>query len=193
MSRRRQRNWPRPPPSGYTAADLDLLQGLPPHTELIDGSLVFAARQNLFHSLACDVLEEGLRRATPADWRVRRQMSVILGSRQRPEPDLVVVRAEADVDDDQTWYPAEAVALAVEVVSPESEVRDRERKPQLYAGAGIRHFWRVENGGGGGIVLYVYELDPATRAYALTGICHDRVRLTVPFGIDIDLTEVSRF
>ena len=37
------------------------------------------------------------------------------------------------------------VMLAVEVVSPESEARDRHRhrKPQLYAHAGIPHFWLV--------------------------------------------------
>jgi hypothetical protein len=33
----------------------------------------------------------------------------------------------------------------------------------------------------------VYELDPTTKKYALSGIHHDRLRLTVPFGIDIDL------
>lgn len=32
--------WPRPPEGGYVAEDLDRLPNLPPHTELIDGSLV---------------------------------------------------------------------------------------------------------------------------------------------------------
>lgn len=40
--------------------------------------------------------------------------------------------------------------------------------------------------------VYVYELDPATMAYTLTGIHHDRLKLTVPFDIDIDLTEMDR-
>jgi hypothetical protein len=38
----------------------------------------------------------------------------------------------------------------------------------------------------------VYELDPATRAYAVTGIHHDRLKLAVPFDIDIDLTAVDK-
>jgi len=42
------------------------------------------------------------------------------------------------------------------------------------------------------IVLYVYELDPVTHQYVPTGIFHDRVKLTVPFEIDIDLTEIDR-
>ncbi|MFF0635024.1 hypothetical protein ACFYTS_21255 [Nocardia sp. NPDC004151] len=40
-------------------------------------------------------------------------------------------------------------------------------------------------------VVYVYELDPATGAYALTGIHHDRLQLTVPFELEIDLTEID--
>ncbi|GAA3740949.1 hypothetical protein GCM10022205_29260 [Spinactinospora alkalitolerans] len=114
-----------------------------------------------------------------------------LGPRQRPEPDVLVVRAEGEGGMEQSSYRPEAVELAVEVVSPDSEERDRERKPQLYARAGITHFWRVEEVSGRPTV-YVYELDPATGAYALTGIHHDRLKLTVPFDIDIDLAEIDR-
>jgi hypothetical protein len=42
--------WPIPPAEGYFAADLDTIPGLPRHTELIDGNLVIAARQTIFHS-----------------------------------------------------------------------------------------------------------------------------------------------
>ncbi|MGN9812452.1 Uma2 family endonuclease [Micromonospora sp. BQ11] len=184
--------WPKPPPGGYTAEDLDRLPDLPPHTELIDASLVFVSPQKAFHSLAVDLLVHGLRRTAPKHLRVRREMSVTLGPRQRPEPDLLVVRASAETGPDQTWYPPDAVELVVEVVSPDSEERDRERKPQLYAKAGIRHFWRVEDGSGGAIVLYAYELDPATHAYALTGIYHDRLSVKLPFEVDLDLTEIDQ-
>jgi Uma2 family endonuclease len=185
-------NWPTPPVGGYTAEDLDRIADLPPHTELIDGSLVFVSPQKAFHTLALDVLVAGLRLAAPPHLRVRREMSVILGVRQRPEPDIVVVGADAETDTDQTAYQADAIVLTVEVVSPDSEERDRERKPQLYAKAGIKHFWRVEDSGDGKPVVYVYELDPATHAYAITGIHHNQLKLGVPFDIDIDLTEVGR-
>ncbi|GAA3763858.1 Uma2 family endonuclease [Salinactinospora qingdaonensis] len=183
--------WLVPPPEGFTAEDLDRLPNLPPHTELIDGSLVLVSPRKAFHTLMMFVLEAGLRRMVPRDLRVRREMSVILGKRQRPEPDLLVIHADAAGGTEETSYRPEAVELVVEVVSPESDERDRERKPQLYAKAGITHFWRVENRSGAAVV-YVYELDPATRAYALTGIHHDRLKLTQPFDIDIDLTEVER-
>ncbi|MFI6174866.1 Uma2 family endonuclease [Nonomuraea sp. NPDC051191] len=182
-------DWVFPPPGGFVAEDLDDLPNLPAHTELIDGSLVFARAQASFHAMIVDLLAAGLRGAAPDELRVRREMSVVLGRDQRPEPDLVVLKAEALGDGRETFYEAKDVVLAVEVVSPESRSRDRERKPALYAAAGIPHFWRVE-GEAGEPVVYVYERDPATRAYALTGIHHDRLKLTVPFDLDVDLSGI---
>ncbi|MEO3743032.1 Uma2 family endonuclease [Plantactinospora sp. B5E13] len=182
----------RPPPGGFTADDLDRIPDLPPHTELIDGSLVFVSPQKLFHMKVLRLLEQTLALAAPTDrFRVRREMSVVLGPQQRPEPDLIVVDANADVDNDQTWYPADAVVLAVEVVSPDSVLRDRERKPQIYAQAGIPHFWRIEDSSGQPTV-YVHALRAASRAYRPTGIFHGRLKLSEPFELDVDLTEIDR-
>lgn len=184
-------DWLIPPVVGFVADDLDRLPDLPPHTELIDGSLVFVSPQKLVHTLTLYLLERGLRRTAPERFRVRREMTVVLGARQRPEPDLLVVHAESESGTEVTSYRATDVELAVEVVSPDSELRDRERKPQLYSRAGIPHFWRVENSGGK-LTVYVYELDPATGVYAVTGIHHERLTLSVPFDIEIDLTEIER-
>jgi hypothetical protein len=76
------------------------------------------------------------------------------------------------------------------VVSKSSEIRDRETKPRRYAEAGIRHFWRVENDGGRP-VAYVYELDPATGTYMLSGIFHEQLKLPVPFPVDLSLAALS--
>ncbi|THA27623.1 Uma2 family endonuclease [Streptomyces sp. RKND-216] len=186
-------SWAYPPPGGFTADDLDRIPDLPPHTELIDGSLVFVSPQKYFHTLAMYLFESGLRRTAPPELAFCREMSVVLGRRNRPEPDITVVRAEAvTAAAEETGHVPEDVVLAVEIVSPDSEERDRKRKPQLYAEAGIPHFWRVEKGEGRRPVVYVYELDPATRAYVPTGIHHDQLKLSVPFTIDIDLTEIDR-
>ncbi|MFG2736625.1 Uma2 family endonuclease [Streptomyces harbinensis] len=186
-------SWPVPPPDGYTVDDLLTLPDLPPHTELIDGSLVFVSPQRSFHSLTIDVLMDGLRRTVPGDLRVRREMTVVIDKRQGPEPDVCVLRAEGVPHaENESYYRARYAVLAVEVVSADSERRDRERKPQLYAQAGIRHFWRVERGEDGLPVVHVYELDQATGAYGLTGIHHNQVKLSVPYDIDIDLTAVER-
>jgi Uma2 family endonuclease len=94
----------------------------------------------------------------------------------------------ADEGLDQTSYAVKDVVLAVEVVSPESQSRDRETKPLTYARAGIPHFWLVERACSDQYpVVHAYELDAVTRTYGLTGIHHDRLKITVPFDIAIDI------
>ncbi|MBB2909031.1 Uma2 family endonuclease [Streptosporangium becharense] len=192
-------HWPSPPPRGWAADDLDHLPAEGPggepgffeHVELIDGALVFTAPQTRFHERVVFGLRVVLNAQVPEDLAAVTQMDVKLGHRMRPCPDVLVVDAAAVEDDERTFYVPTEVRLAVEVVSPESEDRDRKTKPSRYAEAGIAHFWRVENNGGSPVV-YVYELDPATGVYALTGIHHDRLTIPVPFPIDIDLTALPR-
>ncbi|MEV0096488.1 Uma2 family endonuclease [Streptomyces sp. NPDC050738] len=187
-----QYHWPVPPQDGYTVDDLFTLPDLPPHTELIDGSLVFVSPQRIFHADVIDLLVGSLRRTVPDGLKVKREMTVILDRRNGPEPDVCVVRADAVTSRSQTCFQAADVLLAIEVVSPESEARDRNTKPGKYAAAGIQHFWLVEMAGEDDHpVVQVYELGQATRTYALTGIQHDRIKLSVPYDIDIDLTELD--
>ncbi|WP_426568696.1 Uma2 family endonuclease [Streptomyces canus] len=181
--------WARPPAEGWTADDLDRLPNLPPHTELIDGSLIFVSPQTRFHSRTLRLLENALLDQVPDGLDVIREMTVRLDERNRPEPDVLVYRADADTGPGQTWFRPEDVVLAVEVVSADSLDRDRKAKPRIYAAAGIRHYWRVEEEKGLPVV-YVYELDPATGAYIPNGVYRSRLKLTVPYDIDIDLTSV---
>lgn len=185
-----EHSWPIPPPGGWTADDLDTLPNLPPHTELIDGSLIFVSPQTLFHSRAVDFFNWGLQSLVPGGLEVLREFTIDIDRSNRPEPDVIVCRDDAVGDLAQTRLPADAVLLAIEVVSPESVGRDRETKPVKYARAGIPHFWRVENTDGRAVV-YVYELDPATRKYVATGIFHDRLKVSVPFPVDLDLGAIT--
>ncbi|MEE1771710.1 Uma2 family endonuclease [Streptomyces sp. JV185] len=181
--------WPVPPQDGYTVDDLFTLPDLPPHTELLDGSLVFVSPQRFFHSCMIDLLVHGLRSSAPRELKTVREMTVVLDRRNGPEPDISVVRAESVTGPDLTRFQAADVLLAVEVVSPDSEARDRDAKPQKYAAAGIPNFWLVDMAGSDNHpVVRVYELDPVSKAYALTGIHHDRLKASVPFPIDIDIT-----
>ncbi|GHD95665.1 Uma2 family endonuclease [Streptomyces naganishii] len=187
-----QSRWPMPPTDGYTVDDLFTLPDLPPHTELIDGSLVLVSPQRYFHFTAIDLLVSGLRRTIPSDFKVAREMTVVLDRRNGPEPDISVVRAEAKKGPLQTRFMGEDVVMAVEVVSPESESRDRHTKPHKYAAAGIRHFWLVDMANPNlHPVIEVYELAHVTGTYALTGIYHDRIKVDVPYAIDIDLTAID--
>ncbi|MEV5598291.1 Uma2 family endonuclease [Streptomyces sp. NPDC052496] len=184
-------HWPVPPPDGYTVDDLLTLPDLPPHTELLDGSLVFVSPQRFFHSVVIDALVSGLRRTAPPELTVAREMTVLIDERNGPEPDITVVRAAAVRHSDQTHFQVRDVLLAVEVVSPESEARDRDTKPHKYANAGIPHFWRVEKARRGGYpVVQVFELDRETRTYRSVDTFREQVKLSAPFDVDIDLTEI---
>lgn len=184
--------WPVPPVDGYTVDDLFTLPDLPPHTELIDGSLVFVSPQRRFHFLVIDLLVNGLRSSLGPDFSVEREMTVVLDERNGPEPDVSVVRADAVTGLDQTSFKAEDVLLAVEVVSPDSESRDCTTKPHKYALAGIPHYWRVEQDGTTGRPLvHVYELDPMTRSYVHMGMHHDRLKVDKPSAIAVDLGTVE--
>ncbi|MEV8477725.1 Uma2 family endonuclease [Streptomyces sp. NPDC051173] len=185
--------WPVPPQDGYTVDDLLTLPDLPPHTELIDGSLVFVSPQRDFHTLVMYLLERGLRATVPAELRVRREMTVVIDKRNGPEPDISVVHADAVRSLDQTYFQVRDVLLAVEVVSPSSEARDRDTKPHKYAAAGIPHFWRVEMASTDlQPIVQVFELDKESRTYVPTGTYRDTLKLSVPFDIDIDLTEINQ-
>jgi Uma2 family endonuclease len=183
-------DWLLPPEGGFEAADLDRLPDLPPHTELIDGSLVLVSPQAHFHSLILDVLVGALRRTAPADLRVRREITVVLSDKQRPEPGISVFDSTTMLT--KTSIDGRGVQLIVEVVSPEPRERDRKRKPQLYAQAGIQHFWLIEQEKGKP-VLHTYELDALTSAYVPTGIHHGIAKLDVPYPIKIDFGEIDRF
>lgn len=186
-------SWLVPPTDGFTSADLDKLPGLPPHTELLNGSLVFVSPQRRWHSLAKKFIWSKLREAAPSGWYVDMEMSVKVNDRNRPEPDVIVFDAAAESDDlSESFYNAEDVLLAVEVVSPESIERDHEVKPRKYAAAGIRYYWLVEQDGES-VVVYVYVLDPVQDQYKLFEVQRDRLQLSVPFDIDIDFTTMRDY
>ncbi|WP_246407481.1 Uma2 family endonuclease [Nocardiopsis aegyptia] len=182
---------PMPPQEGFTADDLDRIPDLPPHAELIDGSLVLVSPQKRFHMLMLKLLEQQLDDQVPSDLSVYREFTLKLGEKQRPEPDLMLVGEEVSEGMDSTWIGPEPVHLTVEVVSPESAIRDRERKPQLYAEAGIPHFWLVDRDDKGPVV-YVYELDPVNKRYTNVSVHRERLEVSVPCKLDIDLTKLPR-
>ncbi|GAA2266337.1 hypothetical protein GCM10010145_35760 [Streptomyces ruber] len=181
--------WPMPPEGGWTADDLDQLPNLPPHTELIDGSLVFVRPHTACHERAVDFFKWHLQSVAPSDFEVYREFTIDIDSQNRPEPDVIVVRGDVVGDPDTTRYPAGAVLLAVEVVSPDSVSRDQQTKPLKYARAGISHYWRVENEKGLAVV-HAFELEPTTGAYTSVGIFRERMKMDAPFPVDLDLTGI---
>ncbi|MER5374052.1 Uma2 family endonuclease [Streptomyces sp. NPDC002553] len=183
-------DWMRPPRAeGWFAEDLDHLPEAPRHTELSDGFLVFRmSPQRWWHGHLVTMLTVALMEQAPADVEVGREMTIKLDERNRPEPDLLLTTAA--YDGDRTWFAPSEVRLVVEVVSPESAHRDRTVKLRKYAGAGIPHYWCIEDEGGSPVV-HVYELDEPTGAYAPAGIYRGTLKRPVPFEIDLDLDKLT--
>ncbi|MFG2919695.1 Uma2 family endonuclease [Kitasatospora sp. NPDC048298] len=176
--------WSRPPARGYTADDLDRLPDLPPHTELLLGSLVFSVRQSAFHSKTVSWLDRQLVDQVPEGWEVWRQMGLKIDSRNRPEPDLMVVDSRADTGPEQTFWLPQDVVLVVEVTEEGEAEWDREVKPRKYAAAGIRYFWRVEYVQGRPIA-HIHELSTASAEYVLSGTFRERLTVRRPFPLAI--------
>ncbi|GAA5213061.1 hypothetical protein GCM10023323_52430 [Streptomyces thinghirensis] len=59
-----------------------------------------------------------------------------------------------------------------------------------YARAGIAHYWRVENEKGPAIV-HAFELEPTTGTYVGVGIFRERMKVSAPFPMDLDLTAIK--
>ncbi len=95
--------WPVPPGQGWFADDLDHIPDLPPHTELLYGTLVFRSPQTAFHADAMFLLQCSLRRTVPEHLDVQREMTITLGPRDRPEPDVLVIKADAQTGPDHVF------------------------------------------------------------------------------------------
>ncbi|AUG80103.1 restriction endonuclease [Kitasatospora sp. MMS16-BH015] len=184
-------DWMYPPrEEGWYAEDLDRLTEAPRHTELIDGALVFMmSPQRSWHSRVVSALTFALEAQAPEELEVEREMTIRLDRRNRPEPDLVVAKAEYRPN--RTWFDPSEVLLVVEVVSPESEHRDRTMKPRKYAEAGIPSYWRIEHEVEQ-VVAYVHELDDAVGAYGSPQVYQRRLERKVPFPLTLELDQLER-
>ncbi|MDQ0774719.1 Uma2 family endonuclease [Streptomyces aurantiacus] len=104
-------------------------------------------------------------------------------------PDLVVVDAGATADDPVS-IDAEAVLLAVELVSPGNAPMDRKLKPLAYAEAHIPHFWRVEFDPSPRIVMGM--LDRGRYVEQADAIAGAVTTVDEPFPFAIDPAQLAR-
>jgi Uma2 family endonuclease len=169
------------PDDGWTLDNLP--DNLPKHTELIRGVLVVTP-QKAWHMGVVGVLWWHLRSQAPAEFEVMREMAVKRSQRSAPEPDLSIIRAEAYSRQKSIFSPEDFV-MAAEVISPESEERDREDKPIIYAAMGIPTFWLIECGPDEAPIVHEHELYGG--AYRLMRTHIGRLKTQIPFTIDIAL------
>lgn len=157
--------------------------------EIVDGMVVVSPSASNRHSRLARVIANALDAAGGARWNADtdfdvRLQDVPLNNRR---PDVTVYRA--DTIDLLPTRP-EHVLLVVEVVSPGSETTDRVVKADQYARAGIAFYWRVEPAATGAPLVYTYVLDPATGTYRDGDLFTGTVKLTAPFALDLDLTDL---
>ncbi|WP_017626053.1 Uma2 family endonuclease [Nocardiopsis chromatogenes] len=186
--------WMLPPRrEGWIADDLDDLRDDPKWTELIDGALVFQMFSGTsWHAMTKSDLLSALGRGGGDGRTVLGGMTVTLDRHNRFLTDAAVI--EGPVDWDATTLDPRTLPLVVEVSEEETLLRDRTVKPRAYAAAGIPSYWRVEPGEGDprSVVVYTYGLDDATRTYTPTGVHRDRLKVSHPVPVDLDLTDLRR-
>lgn len=156
--------------------------------EVVEGWLVLTPRPTSLHQwVSYRLCVELDRQCPPGLWPVQevdvRLVDVPLTLRA---PDVIVTSSAPRAGS----YRAEEVVLAVEIPSPSTVRRDRERKPAQYARAGIPYFWLVELDGDT-VSLHAHEL--RSESYRLqSSFRAETATLTQPFAVEIDLARLTR-
>lgn len=117
------------------------------HVEWVDGEVIIMSPSSHQHQDIADFLTALLRHFVEAN-----ELGIVLSSRfqmklpKRPsgrEPDVMFV-SNAKRDSLKDAYLDGPADLAVEVISPESEARDRDEKFSEYEQAGVREYWLID-------------------------------------------------
>lgn len=158
--------------------------------EVVDGIVVVSPSASKWHNRLARILANALDAAGGTEWNADTDFDVRLQDVPlvNRRPHVVVYRADTL---DVTPTRPEHVLLLVEVVSPGSETTDRVVKLQQYARAGVPFYWRIEQSPGAVPLVYTYLLDQASGTYRDGEIFTGVVRSTVPFTVDIDLTNLG--
>jgi Uma2 family endonuclease len=105
--------------------------------ELIEGWIVPKMIHNPPHDAALELVDQELRGLLPPGWRMRMQAAIETAD-SCPEPDAAIVRGA--IRDHARRHPTgNEIGLIVEIADTSLD-RDR-RKSQVYAEAGVPHYW----------------------------------------------------
>jgi Uma2 family endonuclease len=145
----------------FTLADLDRMPDDGHRYELLDGTLIVSPAPGLPHQRVAIVLAMLLEQACPEDLVVFPNVNVRLDTATALEPDVVVARP-SDPSGARLVGPP---LLAVEIMSPDSALRDLNLKKAAYERYGVLCYWVVDP-----------DLDrPTLRAFELSGGVYSEV------------------
>lgn len=176
------------PDGGWTTDLLDQFPEDGVRREILDGVLLVSPSPNSFHQNLLSRLGAALLSQCPPHLSVNHGVDVRINRRRSFIPDVLVVPEEA-MRVSVPRFTADQVVLAIEVVSPSSVAIDRVLKPAVYAEAGIANYWRIELKPKP-VTATTYELISGG-IYKITGEHRERLRVSSPWEIDIDLSQVA--
>jgi Uma2 family endonuclease len=154
--------------------------------ELIDGTLILPSPTGIHQEIAWEVIY-ALRANCPRQLMMAADMSLQVDRRNEPRPDVLVYpRKHGTVSP----APLGSGILAVEVISPDSNIRDLHTKPKVYAKAGVPSYWVIDPFHDAGVVLAEFRLDD-TGQYALLTETAKIFSTEVPFPVTLDLPALT--
>jgi Uma2 family endonuclease len=109
--------------------------------ELIEGILVAKMGRNRPHIVSGKKVLRTLERTIPQGWHVAKEDPAVVSDHSKPEPDLAVVRGQAEdyLDRDVT---ARDIALVVEISESTLRADQQEMRP-IYAASRIPFYWII--------------------------------------------------
>jgi Uma2 family endonuclease len=155
--------------------------------ELIDGEIIVSPSGSVRHAAAVYSLTVALVGvAEQQGWIIYTNLTThIRATRERLIPDLMVAPEDAPQFADNELL-AGGVLLAVEVVSPWSQRRDRETKARAYAQGGVPLYLLIDHLAVPPAVTVHSQPGQDSYARAQRATAGQPLRLPEPFGIELD-------
>ncbi|MFJ9415846.1 Uma2 family endonuclease [Streptomyces sp. NPDC101227] len=157
--------------------------------EIIEGIVTVSPPPGHHHNFIAQKIQRRLYSVLPEEWGIYQTLGTAIPSRKGcyvPDlavvPDDVVLGAAPD-----TYVPASAATLIVEVTSQSNASNDRIPKAAGYARAGVPLYLLVDRWAPAGPAITLYG-EPADDVYRVlwSGKFGDQVDLPEPFGLTLD-------
>jgi Uma2 family endonuclease len=177
-----------PPADGWTTDDLDALPDDGMRRELLDGALLVSPSPTDIHQIIAGRLMVALEDGCPAEYQVTQGVEIRLNNRRSFIPDVLVATDEAARRRGRIYRPQE-VLLAVEIVSPTSQIMDRITKPALYAAAGIPYYWSIETDGG--VSVHTFKINRDAEMYRPFGSFEVEIDTVEPWPIKLPVSRLT--
>jgi Uma2 family endonuclease len=154
--------------------------------ELIDGRLILPSPTGIHQEIGIDIVV-ALRVNCPRSLMTVTDLSLRVDPRNEPRPDVVVLARKNGA---VSPAPIESAVLVVEIISPDSNIRDLHTKPKIYASAGVPNYWVIDPFHDNGILLAEFRLGDNGQ-YSLLTETNELFTTDQPFPVTIDLAELT--